>query len=253
MKTLALKIEYDGKDFSGWQIQPEQRTVQGEIMKVLAYYCGEEVNLPGSGRTDAGVHARGQVAHAVLTEQFRIPENKIIQVMNSRLPDDIVISGARLLDTEFHSRFDAVKREYIYRICSDESVADRRFTNHVQHQVKLEKLQASADIFLGEHDFTAFSKHNPQTASYVCNVDICKWTQIDERSYQLRIRANRFVYGMVRAVTGAMLEISRGKNTIEETRAMLEAQDRNAITYLAPAKGLTLEKIYYPEDVELFG
>jgi tRNA pseudouridine38-40 synthase len=117
----------------------------------------------------------------------------------------------------------------------------------------LEKLQASADIFLGEHDFTAFSKHNPQTASYVCNVDICKWTQIDERSYQLRIRANRFVYGMVRAVTGAMLEISRGKNTIEETRAMLEAQDRNAITYLAPAKGLTLEKIYYPEDVELFG
>lgn len=246
MKNLALLIEYDGTNFGGWQIQPNAPTIQEEIQNAFFDLTGESVVLIGAGRTDAGVHSSGQVANVILDDSFPIPEHKIAIALNTKLPHDIRILQAKFTDDDFHSRYDASAREYEYFIHTKDSVFLNRFSTFFKYPFEVETLFNSAHLFCGEHDFTSFSKLNTSTKSYVCNIDLCEWKQTAADRFQLSIRANRFVYGMVRSIVGAMLEVADGRLYNSDLIYGLNNPNRANFIKLAPANGLILKKVYYP-------
>jgi tRNA pseudouridine38-40 synthase len=248
MPTLALHIEYDGTDFSGWQIQPNGRTVQQEIADVLKSFLNIKENPTGAGRTDSGVHARQMTATVDVENQLIIPVEKIAKALNTQLPEDIRIHAAKLFDTEFNARFDAIAREYSYHLAKHPLAIERKHVVQYKYPFDEEKLLSSQEVFLGEHDFTTFSKHNPETKNHLCTIEKCNWKVLDKGRYRLEIKANRFVYGMVRSLTGAMLDVARGKISIEELKSNLKARERKLAPPLAPAHGLIFEKAYYPPE-----
>ncbi len=245
MQTIILSIEYDGTNYAGWQIQPNVRTVQQEIINSLFKISKNHCNLIGAGRTDAGVHAASQMAHFVCKE-FPIPERKIALAINSKLSKDVFIKNAWIVNEPFHSRYDAIAREYKYRISGKYDVFKRFNTYYVPYKINLNSLNSSADIFLGKHDFSTFSKLHSNVDNYICHVEKCEWQKLDEYEYELTIKANRFLYGMVRAIAGIMLDVARGKKNIDEVKNALLLQNRSLASPLAAAHGLTLNKIYYP-------
>ncbi len=250
MSTLVIRIEYDGKSFSGWQCQPNTATIQGALESAFKSISGGKSPVVGAGRTDAGVHARGQVAHVRSEIGDRMPPEKIIKAMNANLPKDIRVNGAAVVKGEFHARFDATAREYSYSVIDKESVFLTRFATYFKYRFEPAKLFDSALVFEGEHDFTTFSKNNTDTKSYVCKVEVCRWAEIKPGLWRLRIKADRFVYGMVRAVVGAMYDVARGKRSIDEIRQALQTEDRNLSSPLAPPQGLILEKVYYNQELK---
>ena len=252
MKNLLLRLEYDGTNFAGWQIQPNARTVQGDLEKAFLKTFGVELSVVGAGRTDAGVHARGQVAHVFLKDGANeIPEDKITKAVNSCLPKDVRLRNAILLKEPVHARFDATAREYSYTITTEESVFKRFYAWTPKSPFNKNLLKAASEVFKGTHDFTTFSKFNSETKHYRCDVTNCEWTEIDEKTLRLKIRANRFVYGMVRALTGAMMDAARGRRTPDELQRSLLLKDRSLSSPLAPPEGLVLERIYFPAELQL--
>lgn len=252
MANLAFRVEYDGSCFAGWQVQANAETVQSSIESALAKLCGCRAGIIGAGRTDAGVHARGQVANCILPDSFSVPERKIAIALNSLLPKSIRVTGALFVPEHFHARYSASSREYIYRITTKESVFERHFKTFYKYPFDFDRISEAATVFIGKHDFTSFSKHNESTLNYTCNVEICEWSRTGSSDYQLRIRADRFVYGMVRALTGAMLESQRGRAEIGQLRESLDRPDRSRILPLAPPEGLTLERVEYDSFGKLF-
>jgi len=251
--THVLKVEYDGTNYSGWQRQKNGLSIQHVIEQALYRLTGHDIHVLGSGRTDAGVHAKGQVAHFKTTDEvFSVPDSKVVRAINSRLPKDVRIISHCLADASFHCTRDAVYREYSYTLTNHESVFERHFATFYPYPFSVEKLMSSNTLFAGEHDFTSFSKKNPSTLSYICNVKNCAWQQINDSTFVLRIGANRFVYGMVRSIVGAMLEYSRGTLTSEEIKQLLHNPERIATKKrapLAPPEGLVLEKVEYPDHL----
>ena len=247
-KTLILNIQYDGTNYSGWQKQPNARTVQETLENALMQICGKEIKIMGAGRTDAGVHARNMTAHGNIDDSFTIPENKITAALNANLPYDININNSIVYQGEFHARFDAVMREYTFNIITKPDVFKQRFAAYYKFAFDENLLFESAQIFLKKTDFTTFSKYNPDINNPVCNVDICEWTKIADCHYMLRIRANHFLYGVVRALTGAMLDCARGKRTKEELETALLLKDRSLASPLISPQGLIFEKAYYPVE-----
>jgi len=248
--TLLLRVEYDGTSYSGWQNQLNAPTVQHQLECAWRKLTGMQSSVIGSGRTDAGVHGRGQIAHIVLPENFRIPEHKIAKALNSRLPKDIRITAIQLTERDIQARFDAVSREYSYSISTEESVFHRNYCWHIHFPFDVSLLRESGKIFLGIHDFTTFSKLNHDTKNYVCNVSVCEWTEF-QHSVRLRIKSDRFVYGMVRSLVGVMMDIARNRRSIEEVQSALAQKNRKLISTLAPPQGLVLEKVCYPEEFNI--
>ncbi len=249
MKNLALLIEYDGTNYGGWQIQPNAPTIQEEIQSAFFGLTGESVILIGAGRTDSGVHSSGQTANTILSDDFPIPEHKIAIALNTKLPHDIRILQAKFTDENFHSRYDALAREYEYNIHTKDSVFYSRYSTYFKYPFEEETLLNTAHIFIGEQDFTSFSKLNTSTKSYICNVDLCDWKQIAPDRFKLTIRANRFVYGMVRSIAGAMLEVAAGRLFLSDLLFGLNNPNRNNFIKLAPPNGLLLKRIYYPNAI----
>lgn len=249
MKNIALKIEYDGTEFGGWQIQPNSPTIQEEVQNAFFELTGAPVILVAAGRTDAGVHSAGQVANTIVEDDFPIPEAKIALALNTKLNDDIRIRKAAFVPDDFHARYDATAREYEYYFHTEESVFYRRFSTFFKFPVDEDLLINSAHIFLGEHDFTSFSKNNPSTKSYICNVDICKWQKISDSQMKFTVRANRFVYGMVRALVGSMLEVASGRKFPTDLLYGLQNPNRDNFIKLASPNGLILKNIYYPNEI----
>ncbi|MFC2131134.1 tRNA pseudouridine(38-40) synthase TruA [Bacteroidota bacterium] len=250
MSIIILKIEYDGTNYGGWQIQPNSVTIQEKIQDAILELTGFQINLVGAGRTDAGVHAQGMIAHAEVKSDLKIPENKIPKALNSLLPDDIRIRKAKITRTPFHARFDAIAREYSYTIHLKESPFLGRFSTLIKYDLDFRLLFESAKIFIGKHDFTTFSKLNPDTKNYHCDIEKSYWEKLED-SWQYHVKADRFVYGMVRSLVGAMIDAARGKRSIEELASAFDESDRNKISPLAPPQGLILEKIYYPKNIDL--
>lgn len=251
MQILVLKIQYDGTEYAGWQLQQNARTVQGEIEKALEKICSYPLRITAAGRTDAGVHAREMIAHANLGRGFPVKPEKIHIAINSYLPKDIRVLKGSIIDFKFHSRFDAIAREYSYTIYKKDNVFLRRYGWQVKFPINPIKLNDSANVFLGIHDFTTFSKHNEDTLNYTCNVQICRWEKQSD-IWRLQIKADRFVYGMVRSLVGAMVECAREKVNTKDLQIALEKKDRNLAPALAPPQGLVFEKAYYPVAISLF-
>lgn len=252
MARLALLIEYDGTHYAGWQVQTNGMSVHQVLQQALQKTYDVDVVLVGAGRTDSGVHARGQVAHIVLSEGAnQVPLDKIAKALNTRLPKDVRVRAAAPVHDTFHARFDAVEREYIYRMATQYDLFERHSVWAPEHPWDP---QAMVDVtrsdlpFIGRHDFTTFSKFNPSTESYVC--DLRELSAEYHAPYlTLRIRADRFVYGMCRLLVGGLWSVARGKTDLAELERRLNHRARHLQLGSAPAHGLYLNRVRYANGV----
>ncbi|MCX7909846.1 MAG: tRNA pseudouridine(38-40) synthase TruA [Ignavibacteria bacterium] len=251
-KTIVFLIEYDGTNYSGWQRQKNSNSIQETIEKAIELVSGQKIFVIGAGRTDAGVHALGQVAHARIGNNFPIPEKKITSAINAVLPFDIRIIDAKIIDIPFHSTKDAIGREYAYLITTKNSVFMRNYSLYIPFEINETLLYESSKIFIGEFDFSAFAKKNPSTKNYVCAIEKSEWAKISDYHYIYFIKANRFVYGLVRSLVGIMLDVARGRRSLEQVKEALQKGEKNFPSPLAIPKGLFLTKVYYPKEKDFF-
>jgi len=242
MRNLKLLIEYDGTDYAGWQRQENARTIQGEIERVLRQILQEEVAVTGAGRTDSGVHARGQIAN--VRTGTGLPAAEIQRALNALLPRDIAIRGVEEVPEDFHARYGARERCYSYTIIRAPSAILRNFSWFVGYTLDVELMKKAAASLSGTREFGSFCKGQSEVDHYRCTVLSACWTEEGMRLVFV-IRANRFVHGMVRSLVGTMVDVGRGYTTLEEFSSILAANDRRRGGANAPARGLMLESVLY--------
>lgn len=242
MRNIKLLLEYDGTHFHGWQFQPGLRTVQGEIQAALKTIFKNEINVNGAGRTDTGVHARGQVANFLIDHLMSV--NTITAALNGNLSRDVRIIFAEEVDEKFHSRYDAIKRHYSYTITTREKAINRLYMWCHKSELNIEKMQQASNYLLGEHDFKAFCHVDENINHYRCFIEELRWEQKDDLLI-LIIIANRFLQNMVRIIVGTMINVGRSYTPIEQIPKILESRDRKNAGPTVPAKGLCLEQVYY--------
>jgi tRNA pseudouridine38-40 synthase len=243
MRNIRLVIEYDGTDFAGWQIQARGRTVQGELTRVLDILLREPVCPIGAGRTDAGTHALGQVAH--FHTRSDLPVGRIRQGLNGLLPADVAVRAADEVPPEFHARYSARSKRYRYRICAGKAALDRGQVWALSHPLDLEAMREAARILPGVHDFGAFCRQDPVPASLRCHLLDCSW-EGRERELVFEIEADRFLRHMVRIIVGTMAEIGAGRRPPAAMADLLAGGDRTRAGRTAPARGLCLLRVVYP-------
>ncbi len=249
---IALLVEYDGTEFSGWQVQENGRSVQGDLERAFQQLFGVAVAVHGAGRTDAGVHARGMVAHVEFPEGSEMTLNKLTIALNATTPYDIVIHDARAVPDDFHARHSALSRTYRYTVKRERVAIERNFVWAIRRKVDAEKIEQVTAMILGEHDFTSFSKRTNDVDHYRCKIEYAAW-QFEGTRYEFTIRANRFVRGMVRALVGAIVQVGQGMLSVDDFEGLLlRPREFARAKYIAPAHGLVLEGIAYPEHFGLW-
>ena len=242
-KNYQLIISYDGSSFFGWQIQNDVRTIQGEIEKELkSIFKVNNINLIGSGRTDSGVHANGQVANFKMKTNMR--EEQIKHAINRKLSNDIFIKNCKVVSDDFNSRFSAIKREYIYHIIEDYSPINRMYFWHCKWPINKNKLNECAELLIGRNDYSLFSKASSETKNKICEISYSKWNFNDDK-YSYKIVGNRFLQHMVRLLVGTMIEVSRNRLTVQDFKNILDCNENKLTAVRAPATGLFLNEIYY--------
>jgi tRNA pseudouridine38-40 synthase len=247
---VALLIEYDGTDFSGWQVQPGQRTVQGVIQDALNRITHQPLHILGAGRTDTGVHATGMVAHVDLPEG--IDFSRLMLGINGNTGYDAVVKDIRQVPENFNARFAAISRSYEYTVIDGFSALYRRHVWQLRYPPDIQLMQECASLLVGEHDFTSYSKATDDVAHFRCTIDIAEWKSHGTR-FAFRIRANRFVRGMVRALTGAMVQCGLGGIDVDRFKQLLhEPQEIERAKFMAPPKGLVLTHVGYPQALGLW-
>lgn len=251
---VALAIQYVGSRFHGWQLQPEQRTVQGEIKQALETILDSPVVVHAAGRTDAGVHASGQVAH--FDSQGVIPSNRWASVLNSRLPEDILILASASVESSWHAQFSAQWRRYRYLLYTDPrpNLFVRPFSWHYYYEPLDEaKIQAALSPLLGCHDLEAFRRTGSARPHSVVEVQAVECHR-QGAFLQIEIQASGFLYGMVRLLVGLLVQVGRGKLSPESFTDLWRERRRDEVKYAAPARGLCLLRVGYspspfPEEV----
>ena len=245
-----LLIQYDGTDFHGWQVQENARTIQGELERVIGSLEGAPVKVAGSGRTDAGVHAEGQVANVKLNRSWT-PE-KLRNAINGNLWRDIRIINVEKAEEDFHARFSARGKTYVYRVVNAPVMSPfwRRFALHETRPLDIARMTEASRFLLGEHDWTAFSSALSESEDKVRTVMDCGIDSIwDKRAgtniIEFQIRANGFLRYMVRSIIGTLLEIGRGEKDPDVVLSALSSGDRNLAGQTAQSCGLTLVKVDY--------
>lgn len=243
-------LQYDGTDFHGWQVQENSRTIQGELERVIGMLEDADVKVVGSGRTDAGVHADGQVANVHLNRKFT-PE-KLKQAINGNMWRDIRIMRCEEAPDEFHARFNARSKTYIYRVVNAPVMSPfwRRFAHHETRPLDVGRMNDTARLFLGEHDWTAFSSAQADGENRVRNVtDFTVESHWDDRAQgvmiEFRISAKGFLRYMVRSIVGTMLEVGRGEKDSDTIQTAIITGNRDLAGKTASAQGLTLLKVDY--------
>ncbi len=247
-KKFKLVIEYDGTAYHGWQRQKSDRSIQAEIEKALAVMTRQNITLAASGRTDAGVHALGQVAHfacdtAITPEAFFLG-------LNSLLPDDIVIKSCDAVPGTFHARYDAKRKIYRYRILNRlvPTAVDNRYVWHIRKKLQIGAMQAATMQIVGEHDFKAFEGTGSPRSSTVRTIFRAKLNEAANGCLVFEIEGDGFLRYMVRNIVGTLVEVGRGRITPEDFIAILESKKRDRAGATAPPQGLFLVSVEY-EDV----
>jgi tRNA pseudouridine38-40 synthase len=242
-------VGYDGTDFLGFQIQAQGRTVQGEIEKALENVTQSSVRIDAAGRTDAGVHATGQVI-AFLTS-WRHPIADLHRALNATLPADVVISNLTTTDRGFHPRFEAISRTYQYCVVNQNwpDVLRRRYAYHISQPIDWELMNEAAQYLIGHHDFASFGKP-PQGNKTVRHVMEAAWAQNSQYWLTFTITANAFLYRMVRNIVGTLLQVGTGIMGVDLVPDIMAARDLSYSSPPAPAHGLCLIKVTYPDSLQ---
>ncbi len=247
MPVYALLIEYDGAEYCGWQRQRDHPTVQASVEEALQTYLRyDDVRITGSGRTDAGVHARGQVAHF---ECHSIPDNlwrRLVGALNGLLPGSIAVRSAIKTHEDFHARYDARRRIYHYHISNIPLALERNRRLFVLPSLDFERMSDACQLLVGTHDFGAFCRTRSETRNRVCTVFNAKWIPEQTSGYwKFIIEADRFLHGMVRSLAGTLLEIGQMQRSVRDLESILETQDRSKAGPTAPAHALVLDQVVY--------
>ena len=251
--NFRLLLQYDGTDFHGWQVQENDRTIQGELERVIGMLVDAPVGVVGSGRTDAGVHAEGQVANVKLPGDKFTPD-KLRGAINGNMWRDIRVLRAERAPDEFHARFSAKGKTYVYRVINAPVVSPfwRRYAAHEARPLDVDRMVEASRLFLGEHDWTAFSSAKADGESRVRDIRDLSVTSIwDARAQasmiEFRITAGGFLRYMVRSIVGTLLEVGHGAREIDTIQHAIITGDRNLAGQTAPAHGLTLLKVEYDQ------
>jgi tRNA pseudouridine38-40 synthase len=252
-RSVQLVLHYDGARFCGWQRQPGERTVQGELEAAVSRLCGAAHTVTGAGRTDAGVHARGQAAGVRVPEKWRA--QALRKSLNAILPDDVWIAAAFEMREEFHPRYSAVSRSYTYLVGTDDfamSPFRRQYELAWRKPLDFDRLRRASEPLLGDHSFRAFAVKGtaPETDTHHCTVTRARWERRDG-GVSFDISANRFLHHMVRFLVGTMLEVGEGRREPEVIKALLSETDNSNVSQPAPPHALFLEKVEYPKDLYL--
>jgi tRNA pseudouridine38-40 synthase len=250
--NFKLTLQYDGTDFHGWQMQGELRTVQGELTRALALVDGREVVVHGSGRTDAGVHAEGQVASVHLQRDIR-PE-KLRAAINGNVASDLRAINAEIVADDFHARYSARGKTYAYRVLNGPVLSPFwvRYAHQEARPLDLERMRACAALFVGQHDWTAFSAAQSEAETRIRIITRLEVTERrDERAcdrmIEVTITADGFLRYMVRSIAGTLMAVGRGEMNDEAVKQAIESGDRSLVAETAPACGLTLVSVDYPQ------
>jgi tRNA pseudouridine38-40 synthase len=255
VRTIRLDLAYEGTRYHGFGRQPNCLSVQEVLEQALTRSLGEQVRVTAAGRTDAGVHASGQVVS--FTTRGRLAPPELQRAVNAYLPDDVLVLGAAELPPEFHARRSATRRHYRYLIWSHrlQSLWWRRWAWHLTDQPDLAAMQAAADLLIGTHDFGSFLGHRaqePAGRTTVRAIERARWWQTDSL-IGFEIAANAFLRHMVRGIVGTLIEVGRGKLDPAQFNTILEAADRRRAGPNAPAHGLILTDVDYPEHFQIPG
>jgi tRNA pseudouridine38-40 synthase len=248
---LLLTVHYDGGGFHGWQVQPDRRTIQGALEEVLSRIADRPCTVLGSGRTDTGVHATGQVASVDLPASWT-PE-KLLRALDALLPEDVWVESVQLARPDFHPRYDAVARTYVYRIGTSASAASpfhRRWCWPLREPLDRDLLSSAASSILGRHSFEAFSKAGQPERGDQCTMSAADWSEW-QLGPCLEITADRFLHHMVRYLVGTMVDVARGRRPVGDVAALLEPETTLVTSPPAPPEGLFLAHVEYPADVLL--
>ena len=250
---LQLVLHYDGTGFSGWQRQPDRRTVQGDVEAALTRLCATPTAALGSGRTDAGVHARGQAVGVRVPDRWTAASLR--RAMNAVLPDDVWVASAHAMRDDFHARFSATARRYSYYVGTDEGAASpfrRRTEWSVARPIDRTALDDGARLIAGEHSFRAFAVRGtaPPSDDHRCRVLDAVWRE-REGGLVFEIEANRFLHHMVRFLVGTMMDTAIARRPLADLATLLVAPDNDGVSAPAPAHALFLDQVRYPDDLYL--
>lgn len=245
---FRLTVHYDGSAFHGWQVQPDQRTVQGAMEASLSRLADHPVTVLGSGRTDTGVHATGQVASANMPARWTA--EALRTSANALLPDDVWVAAVARADPAFHPRYDALRRTYHYHVGTHPEVFSpfhRRWCWPLAEPLESSRLAAAAEAIVGTHEFTAFAKAGQPERGYRCSVASAGW-EATELGTRFAITADRYLHHMVRYLVGTMVDIARGRRPLDDMARLLGSEVDLITSPPAPAQGLFLHRVEYPGD-----
>jgi tRNA pseudouridine38-40 synthase len=246
-RNIRLVLSYDGSVYHGFQIQPNRNTIQQVLQEGIESLVGHPVHIIGSGRTDAGVHARGQVVN--FRTMSGIPVERWVQAINSKLPSTIVVKSVDEVPLDFHARKSAKRKTYRYSIRQAETpdVFHRRWEWHIRKPLDVALMKKAAKLFLGEHDFTSFCSVKTEIDYRVRTIYRSEWIQQGEVLHYF-VEGSGFLYNMVRIIVGTMVEIGEGKRTVDKLQQIVEARDRRVAGPTAPSDGLILWEVKYTEE-----
>lgn len=237
-----ITLSYDGTAYHGWQIQPHSISVQEELQKALSTLLRESIEVVGAGRTDTGVHARKMVAHFDFGE---LDCKQLTYKLNKILPKDIAVYGVEVVTEDMHARFSAKSRTYHYYVHLSKNPFLRAYSWQVYGEPDFEMMNQAAKVIMEYRDFTSFSKVNTDTKTNDCTITEAHWDMLEDGQWRFTITANRFLRNMVRAIVGTLVEVGRGRMTIEELRRVIEAKDRCRAGDSVPGNALFLVDVVY--------
>jgi tRNA pseudouridine38-40 synthase len=245
MRNMKIVIEYDGTKYKGWQrLGDTDNTIQHKVESVLSKMAEENIEIIASGRTDAGVHATNQVAN--FRTECSMSDHKMRSYCYEYLPEDIVVKTVEEVDLNFHARYNAKAKKYIYNICNNKAhnVFTRKYDYHVPQHLNIEKMRKASEILIGEHDFQSFTTLKTKKKSTVRTIYSINIVN-EDGNIEISVQGNGFMKNMVRLIVGTLVEVGLGDTSVEEISVILDKKERKYAGHIAPAKGLFLEEVNY--------